>query len=101
MRKRLNVRVLLMLLAVVITGGVTVHLAHDYQMGRYARDLAARAEQSAAEGENDLAAALLGRSLVFVPDDPDHLARYGAALEQLATSSRLRGRALSAYQDAL
>ncbi len=102
MRKRLNVRVLLILLAVVLLAIFTVHLAHGYQMQRYARLLVSRAEAAAAAGENDHAATLLGRSLVFVPDDPENLVRYGEALEYLSAAlPRLRTRALAAYQDAL
>jgi tetratricopeptide (TPR) repeat protein len=101
MRKRLNVRLLLTLTAAAVTTGTAVHLAHGYQMRRFARDLVERAEEAAGEGKNERAAALLGRCLLFVPDDPDNLARYGDALQQLATSRRLRARALGAYQEAL
>lgn len=102
MRKRLNVRLLLTLTAATFTAGTAVHLAHAYQMRRFARDLVEQAEEAAGERENERAASLLGRCLLFVPDDTDNLARYGEALQQLATTTpRLRARALGAYQEAL
>jgi tetratricopeptide (TPR) repeat protein len=98
--KRLNVRLLMTLLAVIVLLGITTHLLHAYQMRRFARNLRARAEEAESDGRPDQAVSFLSRSLSFSPQDPDTLARYGQMLDKVATTPRERSRALAVLQQA-
>ncbi len=95
MRRKLNRKLLVRLLAVLavlITGG---HFLHGYQVRRHA-DLWLR-QAGAAREHGDLGSRLeyLSRYLAFRPDDTDALLDYGLALEHLGPSFRTRWQALA------
>ena len=101
MTKRLNVKLLTVLLGVLVVGVVAVFLLHAWQMRRHAATLIARAHQAEADSDLERAAVCLQRYLVFAPEDNDARARYGEILERLAASDHERWRVVSVYEQVL
>ncbi len=77
--RRLNIRLLAWLVAIVVPGAVGVHLLHGFQVARKADTLVSRAREKRAAGETDEAVKLLGRYVGLRPDD-------AAASAELATT---------------
>jgi tetratricopeptide (TPR) repeat protein len=96
MRRSLNYKFLLGLLAGTAVFGTGVHFLHAYQVRRNAGALLTRAEQAEKAGDNAQALDYYRRYLGFVPKDTEALARYGLLLadEKVATTPRKRIEAL-------
>ncbi len=101
MKKRLNVKLLAVLLGALAVGVVAVFLLHASQMSRHAGNLVSQARQEEAEANLERAAVCLQRYLVFAPEDNDARTRYGEIMEQLAVSDHERWRVVSVYKQVL
>jgi tetratricopeptide (TPR) repeat protein len=105
MRKRLNVRFALILLASVAVLGTCSHFLHAYQVRRNAGAMLALADRAERDDPPQLeqAADYLGRYLTLNPDDAAALSRYGLLLadEKLATTGRAKVRARAVLEKVL
>lgn len=93
MNRKLNVKLLVGLLAtlVLLTGGT--YLAHGYQVKRQTSTLLRQADRAEEQGDLDTAASCLNRYLGYVPSDTDALARHAQLVEKRAQTPRERLRA--------
>jgi cellulose synthase operon protein C len=82
--KRLNVRVLMAVLAVAVTTVVTVAVIHRIQVARNAGALARLARAKQQEGNSNEAMALYARYLSYRPDDGDAQAEFARLLIEFA-----------------
>lgn len=97
MRRRLNWKLLLVVLVVGAGLGAGAYLLHQHQRERLAAELRAKATHHLNAGEYEWAERALMRYLTLVPDDENALAEYGVV-------NQLRGRndlALRAYKEVL
>jgi tetratricopeptide (TPR) repeat protein len=98
-RKKLNLRFLAGVLAVVAVLGVGVHFVHGFQVKRNASGLLHRADKAKEDNDADKEREYLARYLGFVPEDDDAQARYGECLdEQAKKSGSIRGRMLAFFK---
>src|SRR5262249_1077866 len=81
--KKLNKKLLLWTLAVLVVAGAGTHFLHHWQIKRQAKNQYALAQEAKAQGRPDQAATDWGRSWVFAPDDIDALAEYGLLLDRM------------------
>lgn len=81
---RVNVRVLIGLLAVAVILPILTAIAHNYQMQRMAALFLQRAEDSEKSGDLKAAASNIARYLQFRPDDLDAAIRMALHLESTA-----------------
>ena len=88
MRRRLNLKVLLALLAVVLSLGVGLYLVHKVQVRRHAAALLAQADRAEQEGDSAGEKKSLDRYLVLAPNDDRVLVRYAILLARQADSPR-------------
>ena len=101
MRRRLNVKFLILLLIASALLGGGVHLLHGFQQGRSAGGLLRRAEQAERRGDLAGAETYLSRYLAFRPDDDAALAEYSSILDRRAVTPTDRMRALQVMEQAL
>lgn len=101
MRRSLNVRFLLCLLAGLAVVVLTCHCTHAWQVRRNAWALLAHAARAEEHGRLQQAAAYLGSYLVFVPEDTETLARYALTLEKLPDSGGAHRRAVAVMEQVL
>jgi tetratricopeptide (TPR) repeat protein len=101
MRREINFRLLVFLLALLAASSVAALAVHRGQMRRHASVLKLKAEQAQAEGRLANTMRLLQRYLVFAPNDNDARANYGGIVEQLASSDHERWRAVEVYEHVL
>jgi predicted Zn-dependent protease len=101
MRRRLNVKLLVWLLAGLTAVGVGVHWLHAFQVRRNARALRQQAERYLAEGQLSEAISYLGQYLTYEPGDTETLAKYALALDQAANSPTARFQAWDLLEQAL
>jgi tetratricopeptide (TPR) repeat protein len=87
MRRRLNVKLLVILLGVCVVVGPGVHFLHAFQAKRAAKALLRQADRADEEKRPDQAADFLRRYLVQDPRNNDVWVRYGLTLADLAKSS--------------
>jgi tetratricopeptide (TPR) repeat protein len=88
--RRVNRRFAVLLLAALGLLGVGAYSLHGYQVKRNAGALLSQAERAEAEGQLARSADYLSRYLALAPRDTEALARYGVALEKLATNEKAR-----------
>ena len=86
MRRRLNVRLVLILLVSIILFGAGVHTLHGVQVERSAVLLQQRAERAEKAGNLDEAEQYWKRYLGYEPADTEALIQYGQILDQKAES---------------
>src|SRR5262245_48248320 len=84
MRRKLNPRPLLTVLAAVVVAGLFIHLAHELQVRRHARALLRQADRAEEAGQTDAVAGYLGRYLAARPNDHAARARRGIILAKRA-----------------
>lgn len=101
MRRTVNLKLLVVLVAVLAGMAGGTHFLHAYQMKRNARVLLKHAERLEEQGKLAEAASYLGRYLVYEPQDVDALARYGVLLEKFPESPGTRGRAAFVLEQVL
>jgi len=82
--KRLNVRVLLVLLATVATASAGVAAVHRFQVRRNAGGLARLARSKQQEGNSQEALGLFARYLAYEPDDAQAQAEFARLLVEFA-----------------
>src|SRR5262249_7032162 len=97
MRRRLNWKLFLALLALGGLLGTGVHFLHAYQLRNTAQTLRARAAAALEAGQYEQAYEAFIRYLAFRPDDPDALAEYAHVLLALEKNER----ALAAFKQVL
>ena len=85
--KRLNVRLIVILLAVVLVSGIGVYFLHRWQTDSHARGLLRRADLAEEAGELPKAIGFLGRYMQQRPDDGEVLTRM-ALLQEKTTQER-------------
>ena len=93
-KRRVNCKALLVLLGSGAIFGVSISLAHCFQVKCNARDLLDQAALAQEEGRPEQAAEHLTLYLGLVPADAEALARYGLLLHQLARTPETK---LEAY----
>lgn len=101
MRRRLNVRFLVGLIAIVVMAGGGVHLVHGYQEKGNATALLRRADRAEKEGDVAGAEKYLGRYLACRPDDDAAQARYALSLAGHADDGRSAWQALQKLERTL
>src|SRR5438105_3963336 len=101
LKKRVNVKAVLVLAAVVVALGVGVHLVHGFQVKRNARGLVEQAGVLEQEGKLVPAADYLEQYLGLMPRDTDALAKYGLLRDRVATKPRARLRAYFVLEQVL
>ncbi len=103
MRRRLNVKGILLLLGGLVLFGLATHFVHGFQVKRQAGSLLKQAERAENAKEYRLAIDYLRRYLGFRPGETDALARYGRLLarEDIATTPRAGLFAMSILESAL
>jgi Tfp pilus assembly protein PilF len=103
MRRRLNVKGLLVLLGGLVLSGLAVHFLHGFQVKRQAGILLKQEERAENAKEYRVAIDYLRRYLGFRPDDTDALAHYGRLLarEDIATTPRAGLFAISILESVL
>lgn len=98
-RKKLNIRFLACVFAVVAVLGVGVHFVHGYQVKRNAVALLHRADKAKEDKDAVKEMDYLSRYLGFVPEDNEALARYGECLdEQAQKTGSIKGRVLAFFK---
>src|SRR5688572_21238542 len=85
--KKLNVKVLLALMAAVVVLGAGGYLIYEVQTRRNAGKLLAQADFAKQQKKTSREATILDRYLRYRPEDTDALARYGLLQADLATSA--------------
>jgi predicted Zn-dependent protease len=93
MSKRLNVRLLTRVGAIIVLGLALLHILHLVQVARIARDFLIRAKQAEDDREYSRCALYLGRYLSLRPDDWSTEGKYGLALEKVASTPSAQWRA--------
>ncbi|HLW66380.1 MAG TPA: tetratricopeptide repeat protein [Gemmataceae bacterium] len=103
--RKLNVRFLLILLAVFTLAGSGLYLLHRFQQDRIARALLWQAEHARDEGQIERAALFYSQYLEFRPADQDTRIAFGAmlekSLEKQAVGSRNPNSIIFLYEEAL
>jgi tetratricopeptide (TPR) repeat protein len=99
--RRINVKLLAVLVAVGLALGATVYVVHGVQVKRGARVLLRQADRAEAQGQTAEAVKDLERYLGYVPDDLQALARYGLLLESQAVTLRDRQHVLTVFEQVL
>jgi hypothetical protein len=87
MRKRLNVRLLLWTVAVLLGLCAGVHFLHEAQAQDNAGSLLRQADSAAARKDHARAVVYFSHYLAYAPDDVGALDRYARSLEQLPPES--------------
>jgi hypothetical protein len=82
MKTRINLKAILILLAVVAALGAGDYFLHGYQMKRNARAVLEQAEEAEREGDVALQAQYLRMYLGLVPNDADALGCFGMLLSK-------------------
>lgn len=96
--KKINLRLLLILVAVVVGGCVGVVLLHRFQVTRNAGALAKLARAKLAEGKNGEALTLFTRYVAYRPDDGDAYAEFaGLVLDRAEAPGATRNDVARAY----
>jgi tetratricopeptide (TPR) repeat protein len=101
MRRTVDIKFLASLVVVLLVAGVGVHFLHAYQVQRNVQGLLYQADRAREAGDNEQLAKYLSRYLAKVPTDTDALARYGTALDELATTPEQRLRAFLVLEQVL
>jgi tetratricopeptide (TPR) repeat protein len=101
MRTRLNYKLVLSSVCLVILLAAGLHLLHAAQLNGQASRLLTQVETAEVEQDPDLAASLLGRYMALRPEDSEALARYALLLDNQAASPSLGGRALGVLRKAV
>lgn len=99
--RRVNFRLLLALLALVLVLGSGSYCLHSYQVRHLAAAEWRLAEEALGEGRRDKVLEHLARYLGYRPRDADALALYGMTVEEVSTTIPARLQALVAYEAAL
>src|SRR5262249_46173639 len=100
-RNRLNVRLVIGSAVVVALLTTGTALLHGWQMRRHARGQLEQADLAEKAGEAKEAAAALGRSVAFDPDNVAVRTRRALMLADQATTHRERHQALAALRSVL
>src|SRR4051812_40057910 len=100
MRRKLNIRLVLWSLAVLVPTGIAVHLLHEVQVRRSAQTLLGRGDQALAQGSLDQALAHYTHYLGFVPSDGDAREKYVRVFDRVAPPAE-RGRVVFLMQQLL
>jgi tetratricopeptide (TPR) repeat protein len=96
--KKVNLRLMVALLAVVLVTMVGVVVVHRIQLWRNAGGLARLAAQRLADGRKDEALGLYSRYVTMRPDDADAYAAFAKLVLDRAESSRTRPDMLAIYK---
>src|SRR5947208_5339353 len=101
MKRRVNIRFLLISLVLLAAAGTGVHLLHAYQVRRNASAFLREADRYEKEGDDAKASEYLGRYLGLRPDDTDTLARYALLQDKLAKTYRAQERVFLLFEQVL
>jgi cytochrome c-type biogenesis protein CcmH/NrfG len=103
MRKQINYKFVVGLVAVLAVVAMPIHYLHGYQVRRNVHSLLDQANRAEERGQIVDAAVFLGRYLNFAPFDNESLLRYGSMLAdtRLANSPQAKFRALNVVSKVL
>lgn len=86
MRRKLNVKLLLITLGTFLVAATGVHFLHSYQVQKNSYRILDLADRAQAEKDTDRALSLYAQYLLLVPDDPDTVQKYAVAFgEKVST----------------
>ncbi len=86
MRRKLNVKLVAIVLASLVLAAFSAHFLHAYQLRTNAYRLLERADKAVQDKDYDKALSCYGQYLAFVPDDADTVQNYAEALDVRASS---------------
>src|SRR5438876_6079626 len=101
MPTRINFKLLLLTLTILVFTGTGAFFVHRFQVQRNAADLLVEAEHAQEQRHPDRAVRFLSRYLMLRPHDVDARVRIAELLEQSAASPRQLRQVLGAYQQVL
>ncbi len=101
MRRTLNLKLLICVVAATAVMGGGVHFVHGFQENRNAGVLLKRADQAERKGDLAEIEKYLSRYLILRPGDADALARYAQIMDKRDTTGRNRVRVLLALDETL
>jgi tetratricopeptide (TPR) repeat protein len=97
-RRRLNYKLIAVIVVTAVVLGGGVHVLHGVQVKRNAATLLKQADQAEKDGDLSRAEDSIDRYLTLRPNDVEGLARYAAILEKRASSDEGRLRAVKVYE---
>lgn len=101
MKRILNTKFSICLLAALLVGGAALHALHEFQGKRLAGVWLMEAKQAEEKGEDWQRLLYLNRYLTYQPADYDVFAEYALLLDQTARSPQVRAQADALLQRAL
>ena len=87
MKRKLNIKLLGVLILIVVLGGASAFAVRRFQQGRRAEEILEAAGRSERAGDLEGATSELARYLVYRPEDSEVLARQAILLDRLATEA--------------
>jgi cellulose synthase operon protein C len=100
-QRRINLKFVLLLFAVIAVAAVGIHVTHEIQLRRRASGLLERARTTEAAGDLASAAECLRRYLELNPDDGSATAWYARVVEKADVYGRERERVFLLYEQAV
>ena len=86
MRRKLNVKLVAIVLASLVLAAFSAHFLHAYQLRQNSYRFLERGDKAVQDKEYDKALSCYAQYLTFVPDDADTLQKYAEALDVRASS---------------
>src|SRR6478609_9674959 len=99
--RRVNFRVLGLLVAILLISGIGIHFLHDHQVRRTAVSMLAEADRAEKADQPGKTAQSLSRYLTIRPQDNDVLARYGLLLARTGKRPEDLVRAIKSFEQVL
>jgi tetratricopeptide (TPR) repeat protein len=90
MQRKLNVKLVLVLLGSLLVLSVAVHFWHGYQLRQNARYLLDRADRAMSERQLDAALIYYAQYLNFVPNDVDTVQKYAETMDASGDADRVQ-----------
>src|SRR5262249_26465077 len=101
MNVKVNVPLLVLLLAGAAGLSVGVYFLHEYQNPGNAQALLSQADRAEEKGELSKATRFLSRYLRFVPHDVESRIRFGLLLDKHSTAPRVKGQVIEVFEQVL
>ena len=101
MRRKLNFKLLGIVLGTFLVLAVAVHYLHSYQLTQNAHRVLERGDRALEAKDHDKALLYYGQYLLLVPNDPDTVQKYAQILDRRATSIADRLRLVSLMEQVL
>ena len=86
MHRKLNIKLVVSVLASLLVASVGVHFLHGFQLQRNAYRLLEMGDQAVNDKKDEKALTYYAQYLTFVPDDADTVQKYAVVLDRRATT---------------